>query len=129
MAFQIVDTLGLSAAGTAVGDSYQVFYILQVANPLIMASWIVLAGGAFLSGLVGFPRAVALGTMAALMIGVLKGSTITSVVVVTGLSVVLIPLGVRLLREGPMPSSWTVGKWTATIGVGLGVLIFLGQAG
>jgi hypothetical protein len=46
--------------------------------------------------------------MAGLMIGVLKGSTVASVVEVTGLAVAFVPLGVRILVTAPRPRPWVV---------------------
>lgn len=44
-------------------------------------------------------RSVALGLMAALMSGVLKGSTMASVAATTGLCVAPVPLGIQALRR------------------------------
>ncbi|MUL39794.1 hypothetical protein FZ103_01130 [Streptomonospora sp. PA3] len=129
MAFQLVRVQGYSAAHDAVAESYTAFYPLQVLNPLIMAGWVVLAVGAFLSGAMGLARSAALGSMAALMIGVLKGTTLTSVAVTSALCFALIPLGIAVLRAGPAPSPRAVAGWSAGAVAALGLLYFLGTAG
>jgi len=72
---------------------------------------------------------VALGYMAALMIGVLKGTTWVSVVATGGLCIALVPLGIQILREAPSPSGRAVLGWGLTMIALLAALYFLGQAG
>jgi len=103
--------------------------IVSTLNPVIFFGWIILAIGAYLSGTLGLFRSIALGLMSALMFGVLKGSSTVSVIVVSGLCVALAPLGVTVLRNGPMPSYRTIFGWSVLI-IGLVVLLFfLGRAG
>jgi hypothetical protein len=67
--------------------------------------------------------------MSALMIGVLKGSSITSVVSATGLCIAFVPLGFKVLCTPKAPS---VSKLMAVFAVGLalvGGLFYIGQLG
>ena len=89
----------------------------------------MLAIGAYLSGTLGLFRSIALGLMSALMIGVLKGSSIVSVITIGGLCVALVPLGVKVLRDGPTPSYRAILGWSILV-IGLVItLFFVGQAG
>ncbi|MFG1694465.1 hypothetical protein [Nonomuraea sp. NPDC049309] len=64
--------------------------------------WVVLAAGAYRSGVLGLGRSVALGLMSMLALGPLKGTQIPqSFIAVGGLCVAFVPLGVSLLRDGP----------------------------
>jgi hypothetical protein len=93
------------------------------------SGWIALAIGAYLSGTLGLFRSIALGLMSALMIGVLKGSSLVSVAATGGLCVALVPLGVKVLRDGRTPSYRTILGWSVLM-IGLVIIIFfIGQAG
>jgi hypothetical protein len=93
------------------------------------SKWMVLAIGAYLSGLLGLIRSIALGLMSALMIGVLKGSSLLSLVATGGLCIALVPLGVKVLLDEPRPSYRTILSWSVIM-IGLVIiLIFIGQAG
>jgi hypothetical protein len=129
LAFQIVRVQGLELATKTVAGSYGAFHIVSMLNPVIFFGWIALAIGAYLSGTLGLFRSIALGLMSALMIGVLKGSSIVSVVAIGGLCVALLPLGIKVLREGPMPSYRTILGWSVLMIGLLAILFFLGQAG
>ncbi len=98
LAFQLVRVQNLKSATQAVADSYGAFHIFHYVSFAILFGWIVLAIGAYRSGTLGLPRSLGLGLMSALMIGVLKGSTASSVTATAGLAVALVPLGVALLR-------------------------------
>ena len=63
----------------------------------------MLAIGAYVSGELGLARSIALACMSALMLGTLKGTSPTSIVATCGLCVALVPLGLQVLRNGPMP--------------------------
>jgi drug/metabolite transporter (DMT)-like permease len=89
----------------------------------------VLAIGAYLSGVLGLIRSLALGMMAALMIGVLKGTSTTSIVAGSGLCVALIPLGFTVLREPPAPRWQDYLLWFGLLAILLPVMFFLGQKG
>ncbi|HEX6925544.1 MAG TPA: hypothetical protein VF167_08940 [Longimicrobiaceae bacterium] len=84
LAFQLVHVQGLEVATQAVRDSYGANHIVKTLNPAIMLGWIVLAIGAYRAGTLGLVRSVALGLMACLMMGVLKGSSIVSVIAAGG---------------------------------------------
>ncbi|MFI7703062.1 hypothetical protein [Nonomuraea sp. NPDC049480] len=121
LAFRMVDTLGLEAAQRAVADTYGAFHVFKAVNICIMAGWIVLAVGAFLSKalgatVLGVIRCVALASAAGLPLGVLKGSSDPiSLVALAGLAVALVPLGVSVLRNGPAPRWWAVALTVALI--------------
>jgi hypothetical protein len=129
LAFQLVRVQSLEIATKTVADSYGAFHIVSTLNPVIFFGWIILAIGAYLSGTLGLFRSIALGMMSALMFGVLKGSSMASVIVISGLCVAFVPLGVDVLRNGPTPSYRTIFGWSALI-IGLLILLsYLGRAG
>ncbi|HZF39795.1 MAG TPA: hypothetical protein VE715_13290 [Blastocatellia bacterium] len=129
LAFQMVRVQGLELATKTAAGSYGAFHIVSILTPLILFGWIALAIGAYLSRTLGLFRSIALGLMSALMIGVLKGSSLVSVVAIGGLCVALVPLGVKVLREGPKPSYRTILGWSVLM-IGLVIILFfLGQAG
>ncbi len=103
LAFQLVADRGAADATRSVADAYGAWHLMSVLSVAIMAGWVVLAVGAFRSGTFGLVRAVALACMALMPLGVLKGTTPLSAVAALGLAVALVPLGVRVLREGPRP--------------------------
>ncbi|MGI5170493.1 hypothetical protein ACQEU3_39710 [Spirillospora sp. CA-253888] len=114
LAFQLVDTQTRTAATTAVADSYQAFHIFQYAAFAIMLGWIVLATGAWRSGLLGPARCLALALTALLPLGVLKGTTPLSIIATAGLCTALTPLGLKILLDGPRPTRRSVVRFTAT---------------
>jgi hypothetical protein len=75
LAFQLVTLDGPSAATETMATTYGAFQPISVFTPAILVGWIVLAIGAYLSRVLPLWRAIALGLMSGLMIGVLKGST------------------------------------------------------
>src|SRR5262245_558022 len=129
LAFQMVRVQGLEFATKTVAGSYGAFHIVSTLNAVIFFGWIALAIGAYLSGTLGLFRSIALGLMSALMIGVLKGSSIVSVVAIGGLCVALVPLGIKVLRQGPMPSYRTILGWSVLIIGMVLIFFFFGQAG
>ncbi|GAB3173539.1 hypothetical protein [Telluribacter humicola] len=129
LSFQLVRIEGLENATKIVADSYGAFSIIATLNGAILAGWIILSIGAFLSNTLGIIRSVALGLMSMLMLGVLKGSSWGSVVAVTGLCVALIPLGIKVLKEGPRPSYKSMIVWSLIITVIIASLYFIGQQG
>jgi hypothetical protein len=104
LSFQLVQFQNLTLATKAVADSYGAFHSITALSPLILFGWAVLAVGAYLSGTLGAVRAIALGSASVLMIGVLKGSSWTSVVAASGLCIALLPLGFKVLTQKPTPS-------------------------
>jgi hypothetical protein len=121
-AFSLADSAGVSAAGQAVGSYYRYpEWVVSSLSLPVMAGWIVLAAGCYLSGTLRLPYAIALALMSGLMIGVLKGSTWASVVQVTGLAVAFVPLGVTVLR-GPARPRWRTVVLAVVVSVVLGRL-------
>lgn len=129
LAFQLARSQGVESATRAVGDAYGAFHIFSVLSAAILAGWVVLAVGAYRSGVLGPVRAVALGLMAVLPLGVLKGTTSLSIVAVAGLAVALVPLGVTVLRDGPRPRAGSVARWLSLLAATGVVMFLLGQAG
>ena len=129
LAFQLVNTQGLELATKTIADSYGAFNIIATLNGTIMFGWLILAIGTYRSGTLGLFRSIALGLMAALMSGVLKGTSLFSVVATAGLCVALVPLGFKVLKDGPTPGFKAVVSGTLIIIALVTILYFLGQAG
>jgi len=129
LAFQLVNIQGLELATKTIANSYGAYNIIATLNGTIMFGWLILAIGTYLSGTLGLFRSIALGLMAALMSGVLKGTSLFSIVAATGLCIALVPLGFKVLKDGPKPSYKSVVGWTLIIIVLVTILYFLGQAG
>jgi hypothetical protein len=129
LAFQLVRLQGVDAATKTVAASYGAFHIASALNAAIVFGWIVLAIGAYVSGVLGLIRSIGLGLMAALMLGVLKGTSTTSIAAVCGLCAALIPLGFTVLREPPVPPWRAYAMWFALLAVLLPAMFFLGQKG
>ena len=116
-AFQLIRVQNLELATRAVGDSYIAvsygpFNLIGALGFAVFFGWPMLAIGAYRSGTLGLIRSVGVGLMAALMAGVLKGSTAVSVVATGGLCIALVPLGIQMLlgRAGPsLPDAATSG--------------------
>ncbi|WP_327088973.1 hypothetical protein OIE66_42860 [Nonomuraea sp. NBC_01738] len=126
LAFQMVDALGLEAATSAVQKTYGAFHVFKAVNVFIMAGWVVLAIGAYLSRAMGVVRCVALALAAGLPLGVLKGSSDpVSLVAVGGLVVALLPLGVSILRESAAPRWWALALTVVLVPV----VFLLGMSG
>lgn len=100
LAFQMVTVLGVDGAFDVVSDTYRAFHVFRSTNPATMLGWPLLAIGAWRAGVLGARRAVALGLMVMLPFGTLKGTEIRSIAIV-GLCLALVPLGVKMLRDGP----------------------------
>ncbi|HYF64382.1 MAG TPA: hypothetical protein VD886_16280, partial [Herpetosiphonaceae bacterium] len=129
LAFQFARAMGATAATAEVAATYGAFHIVKVINPMIMAGWVILAVGAYRAGLLGLGRAGGLALMAGVPLGVLKGTTLFSLLGAGGLGLACVPLGIRLLRRGPRPAvpaliGWVVG--IAALGLAFALL---GQAG
>lgn len=129
LAFQLVNTQGLELATKTIADSYGAFNLIATLNGTILFGWLILALGAYLSGTLGLVRAVSLGLMAGLMMGVLKGTSLYSVIAAAGLCFALVPLGFKVLKDGPMPGFKAAVGWTLGILLLVAILYFLGQAG
>jgi len=128
--FSLVDSAGLDNATRAVGAYYghREWVVTSLSLSLVFG-WIVLAIGCFLSRTLRLLPAVALALMSGLMIGVLKGSTWTSVVEVAGLVVAFVPLGVSFLRTADRPSSRTLRRAAPLLLLVIAGSIVLGQLG
>jgi hypothetical protein len=109
LAFQLVDVQSLEAATKAVSDSYQVFHVVRYVNGMMMIGWVLLAVGAYRAGVLGWVRSAALASMFFLPLGTLKGTRTESTFLILGLCVALVPLGIKVLRDGPPPSRRAVG--------------------
>ncbi|KAA0988929.1 hypothetical protein [Dyadobacter aurulentus] len=129
LAFQLVDVQNLEVATKAVADSYGAFHIVSVLSAAIMLGWIMLAFGAYRSGLLNLVHSICLGLMSALMLGVLKGASPVSVLCTAGLCVAFIPLGIRVLSDGPKPDSRNIILWPLAILGTAALMYFFGQAG
>ena len=129
LAFQLVKIQGLDMATRTIADSYGAFNIIATLNGTIMFGWFFLAIGSYLSGTLGLFRSIALGLMGALMSGVLKGTSLFSIVAALGLCIAFVPLGIKVLNDGPKPALKTVVGWIILTIVICAMLYFLGQAG
>jgi hypothetical protein len=109
LAFQLVESGGATGATQSVADAYGAWHLMSALSVAVMAGWVVLAVGAVRARVLGIVRAIGLGCMALMPLGVLKGTTPLSVVAVLGLAVALVPLGIAVLREGPRPSRLVAG--------------------
>lgn len=67
--------------------------------------------------------------MSALMIGILKGSSATSVVATSGLCIALVPHGITTLSKKPIPALRTVLGWAVVVIAVAAALFILGQLG
>ena len=129
LAFQMARVQGAQVAAQTVAASYGAFHVVSSLTGAILFGWILLAIGAYRSGTLGLIRSLALSVMSALMIGVLKGSSITSVIAATGLCIAFVPLGVAILRAPPAPPLRTLLGCTVTVtGVVVGLFV-LGRLG
>jgi hypothetical protein len=125
----LVNIQGLDTATSTIADSYGAFNIIATLNGTIMFGWFFLAVGSYLSGTLGLFRAIALGLMGALMSGVLKGTSVFSIVAASGLCIALVPLGFKVLNDGTRPGVKATIGWTLIVTVVIAILYFLGQAG
>jgi hypothetical protein len=94
----------------------------------ILSGWLVLAFGAYRSGVLGLARAIALAAMCLLPLGVLKGTEITSVIAVAGLCAAFVPLGIRQAFDGPGPTRKSL-LLTLTTVPALGALAYVSTLG
>ncbi|GAA3262633.1 hypothetical protein [Nonomuraea helvata] len=109
LAFHLTDSLGLRTMLDGIDDYYVAWgdtrwHPFKAMSGPAFFGWVVLAVGAYRSGVLGPVRSVALGLMSALALGTLKGTQPQSFIAVGGLCVALIPLGISLLRSGPPPT-------------------------
>jgi hypothetical protein len=128
-ALQLVPANGVQATMRSVATFYGATHVIMTLTPAILFGWIVLAAAAWRSGVFGSVRAIAMAAMSALMIGVLKGTSATSLVVTGGLCVALVPQGIMVLRDGPSPGIRRIALWTAGTVVLIAVFYVLGRLG
>jgi hypothetical protein len=129
LAFQIARIDGVQLATKTLASSYGSFHVVSSLNATILLGWILLAIGAYISRTLGLIQSVALGLMSALMMGVLKGSSIVSVISTSALCIAFVPLGFRLLCTPKKPPVRTL---IAGAGIGLvliAALFYFGQLG
>ena len=124
LAFQLVDVQGLEAAIRAVDDSYLAFHVVRYFNGMMMVGWVLIAIGAYRAGIMGWFRSIALASMFFLPFGTLKGTRGETVFLLLGLCIAFIPLGVKVLREGPRPSRKAV-TWSLAFVIGEALFIWL----
>jgi len=129
LAFQLVRIEGVAPATQVMAASYGAFHVFHAATAAIMTGWLVLAVGAYKSDTLGPLRSVALALMSALMLGVLKGSSLTSVAATSGLCVAFVPLGVQVLRDGPTPPRRNIVAWSLLVLVLAAASIVFGELG
>lgn len=107
----------MEVATNLAGYFYGMFHVVNILNFSILCGWIVLALGAYLSRVFGRFRAVAL--------GILKGTNMTTIISLTGLSIALIPLGLQVVRSGDKPKLKTVFLYIILILLVLGSWLFM----
>jgi hypothetical protein len=129
LAFQLVRAEGVPAATKFVAGSYGAFHVVSALSATIVFGWIVLAVGAYRSGVLGISRSISLGLMASLMLGTLKGTSPTSIVATIGLCVAMVPLGIQVLLEPPVPSARTLLFRLACAIAFIAALLWSGQLG
>ncbi|WP_339320368.1 hypothetical protein [Paenibacillus sp. FSL R10-2734] len=129
LAFQLVREENVDLATKVIANSYGSFHIFKTFNLAIMLGWIVLAIGAYRAATLKIYQCVALALMASLPLGVLKGSTPFSFIATLGLCVALLPLGIKVLREDPKPSTIVIFGWIILSIALIGFFYFFGQAG
>ncbi|KID29133.1 hypothetical protein HQ32_03423 [Prauserella sp. Am3] len=129
LAFQLVDLEGYRTAHDVVDGAYPAFYVLATVNPANLVGWLVLAVGAWRARTFGGLQCAALGAMAFLVVGILKGTSDTSIPIGLALSAVLVPYGVQLLRTGPFPGGGRIAVGVGAVVVATAGLVLLGRAG
>jgi hypothetical protein len=131
LAYWLVHFQSLELATEVIRESYpynyQGFYVVATILFSGMVGWFVLAIGTYRSGTLNLISSIALGVMGIHSMGVLKGTSWDTLVAVIGLCVAFVPLGFRILRNGPMPNLQTILKWTILFVAFGAVFFFVGQ--
>jgi len=128
-ALQMVPIIGVSEAKEIVSSSYGSYHVVSALNGCILFGWILLAIGSYRSKTLKLVSSICLALMAMLMMGVLKGTSVTSVVALSGLTTALVPFGVRVLSSGANPGWLKVASWAVAITVLTMLLAYTGQLG
>ncbi|MEO4053908.1 hypothetical protein [Solibacillus sp. CAU 1738] len=129
LAFQIVNIKNVAVATDIVAKSYGAFHIISTLNGAIMFGWIILAIGAYRANVLNIFQAICLALMSALPLGVLKGTTIFSIIATLGLCVAIIPLGIKILKSGPQPSVQKIIAWVMFVPILVVIFFVFGRLG
>lgn len=129
LAFHIARVEGVQNAAKVITSSYGAFHVVSSLNATILLGWILLAAGSYLSKTMGLVRSIALGLMSSLMMGVLKGSSITSVAAASGLCIAFVPLGIEVFHAPPVPTPRRVLLGLAGGVIFVTGLFYVGQLG
>ncbi|MCO1582544.1 hypothetical protein M8C13_43050 [Crossiella sp. SN42] len=134
LVFVLADTQGIERAGQLVSDYYRfwgelTWHPFRTFGGAILIGWIVLALGAWRSGVFHPLSALALALMSLHAFGTLKGTQLpVSLIAIGGLTLALAPFGVRLLRDGPRPTRKAL-IWTAVLAAQLILGVFFAPRG
>jgi len=129
LGFQVVRIHDSELAKDTLADSYGAFHVVSFLAVFILLGWFTLAAGAYLSRTLGLFSSISLATMSFLMIGVLKGSSWTSVLATSGLCIALLPLGIRVLSSGNSPATRKALQAIFMVLATGALMYFFGQAG
>src|SRR4051794_13336275 len=88
-----------AAAGQALDDTQSTFHVINLAGPCLVVGLILLAVGAYRAGVLGRAQSIGLAVAAIAPVGFISGILPIAVVAWLGLSVALVPLGLRLLTS------------------------------
>lgn len=128
--FVAADAYGVEQAVRLVGDVYSTReWVVASLTGAILSGWVVLAVGTFLAKVMHPVRCLGLLAMAALMIGILKGTDVVSIIAVSGLALALVPQGVITLRTARRPERRSVIISLSVLVVVAPLLIIVGQLG
>ena len=88
-----------AAAGHALDDTQSTFHVINLTGPCLVVGLILLAVGAHRAGVLGRAQSIALAVAAVAPAGFISGVLPIAAVAWAGLSVALVPLGLRLLTS------------------------------
>ncbi|KOS67809.1 hypothetical protein AEA09_04055 [Lysinibacillus contaminans] len=129
LAFQIVNIKNVAVATNIVAESYGAFHIVSTLNGAIMLGWIILATGAYRANVLNIFQVTCLALMSSLPLGVLKGTTVFSIIATLGLCIAVIPLGIKILKSGPQPSVRKIIAWVVFVPILVVVFFVFGRLG
>ncbi|MEV0066104.1 hypothetical protein [Amycolatopsis sp. NPDC050768] len=127
-AIDLVRRRGADFATTFIAQAYGDLHLFSYLSFTILLGWIVLAIGAWRSGALHKVRCLALAAMSLMPLGVLKGTTVMSIVGAIGLCVALVPAGISLVFSGPRPNARTIRLTMAAIPA-VGLLAYVSTLG